>query len=98
MISALAGLLLQLHTVDPHNGTVALGRWLFHQGDDARWALPDADEQGWATVAVPGAWAPPAPPGYRGYGWDRLHQSIPRPLGQPLGPLVPSGVTRCNAD
>jgi diguanylate cyclase (GGDEF)-like protein len=84
MLPALAGLLLQLHAVEPRNSTADLGRWLFHPGDDAHWAQSDADDHDWVSAGVPGSWSPPASPGYRGYGWYRLHLTV-APAGEPLG-------------
>lgn len=84
MLPALAGLLLQLHAVEPRSATADLGRWLFHAGDDAHWAQPDVDDADWAPASVPGSWSPPAAPGYRGYGWYRLHLTVAGP-GEPLG-------------
>ncbi len=85
MLPALAGLLLQLHAVEPRNSTADLGRWLFHPGDDVHWALPNADDHDWAQATVPAAWSPPLAKDYRGYGWYRLHVTIGAPLGEPLG-------------
>ncbi len=85
MLPALAGLLLQLHAVEPRNSSADLGRWLFHPGDDVQWALPEADDHDWTLVTVPGAWSPPLAQSYRGYGWYRLHVTISEPRGEPLG-------------
>src|SRR5258707_4720775 len=84
MLPALAALLLQLHAVEPRNTTANLGRWLFHQGDDVRWAQPNLDDRDWAMETVPGSWTPPAAPGHRGYGWYRLRLTV-GPSGEPLG-------------
>ncbi|MFI5207512.1 MAG: diguanylate cyclase [Gemmatimonadales bacterium] len=85
MFPALAGLLLQLHVVEPRNSTADLGRWLFHAGDDAHWAQPDADDHDWTPTTVPDAWALPPANGNRGYAWYRLHLTITGSPSEPLG-------------
>ena len=96
MLLGLAGLLLQLHVVEPRTPTTDLGGgWLFHAGDDARWAQPATDDRDWLTVTVPGSWSPPAAPGYRGFGWYRLHLTITAPLIEPVAISFASVSTAC---
>jgi diguanylate cyclase (GGDEF)-like protein len=86
MLSAILGLLLQVHAVDPQGGTAALeGAWRFHTGDSLEWARPGAADGSWGTVEVPGVWSDRGRLGYRGWGWYRLHIVISRPLQRPLG-------------
>jgi diguanylate cyclase (GGDEF)-like protein len=86
MLPALAGLLLQLHAVEPRAGSVDLaGYWRLHTGDDIRWALPSFNDAGWDSVIVPGPWSPPTAHGYTGYAWYRLRIVIPEHLAEPLG-------------
>jgi hypothetical protein len=64
------------------------GPWKFHTGDDLRWAQPDFDDSGWATMDMtppPGTadatlgssgyipgWTDRGYAGYSGYAWYRL--------------------------
>lgn len=71
------------------NAAVELfGPWKFHTGDDLRWAQPDFDDSGWATMDMtppPGTadatlgssgyipgWTDRGYAGYSGYAWYRL--------------------------
>ena len=69
------------------------GAWLFHAGDDARWADPKADERGWDRIAlvsrpesrdgdvgIPGyldGWRARGHPALEGYGWYRRRVILP---------------------
>src|SRR5437899_2917688 len=86
MLPALAGLLFQLHVAPTHGAQTDLaGRWLFHPGDDLSWSTPGIDDHAWTAVTVPGSWSPPATPGYRGYGWYRLHFDFATTPDEALG-------------
>lgn len=69
------------------------GSWRFHQGDDPRWADPQADDSGWDRielvsspsnhdfdVGLPGflaGWHARGHPALEGYGWYRRHVALP---------------------
>lgn len=80
---------------DPQGGTVTLdGPWLFHVGDDPRWAAPDADEKRWDRIAlvsrpdsrdgdvgIPGyldGWRARGHPALEGFGWYRRRVGLPQ--------------------
>ena len=73
--------------------TLLDGPWLFHTGDDPRWADANADDSGWETIdmtASPGShdgdvglpdyiggWMAHGHPGYHGYAWYRRAVTVP---------------------
>lgn len=84
---------------------VLYGTWYFHPGDDMRWADPRASETGWDRfllasspqtrdddVGLPGlldGWRARGHSDLEGYGWYRLHMTLPRvPDLALLGPTM----------
>ncbi|MGA9852804.1 MAG: glycoside hydrolase [Gammaproteobacteria bacterium] len=84
------------------------GPWLFHVGDNARWADSEFDDSGWEHMdlsAAPGAtdgdvglpnyaqgWSAKGHPGYYGYAWYRIHLNVRPPVGKSLALLGPWAV------
>ncbi len=61
--------------------------WKYKPGDDASWALPEANDAGWETLPpeTVSTFAPPKS-GWNGIGWFRLRLNVDESLdGQPLG-------------
>jgi len=45
--------------------------WLFHTGDDPRYAKASLDESTWKSIRVPAQWEMEGYPGYDGFAWYR---------------------------
>ncbi|MFH1368385.1 MAG: beta galactosidase jelly roll domain-containing protein [Elusimicrobiota bacterium] len=52
------------------------GKWLFKKGDDNTWSKPDFQDNGWSPIVAPGPWEQ-AYPDYDGFGWYRIHFTVP---------------------
>ena len=52
-------------------------QWKFSTGDDATWANPDFDDNGWATLSVRSHWENQGYEDHDGYGWYRKRVTIP---------------------
>ena len=79
------------------------GPWKFHKGDDARWARPEFNDAGWASVDLtppPGSydpflgtsgfmpgWTALGNRGYWGYAWYRLQVNVQYDPGLSAGGL-----------
>lgn len=53
------------------------GTWLFSKGDNVRWKSPEFNDSNWRGVKVPADWESQGFSGYDGFGWYRIHFSIP---------------------
>jgi hypothetical protein len=51
--------------------------WKFHTGDDQGWAAPGFDDSAWQSIEVSRPWEGQGHPGYTGFGWYRLHLTLP---------------------
>jgi hypothetical protein len=51
--------------------------WQFHTGDDPAWAATGFDDSAWQPIEVGRAWESQGHPDYTGFGWYRLHLSVP---------------------
>ena len=49
------------------------GAWQFHAGDDPRWADPELDDSGWASIEVGRAWEGQGHADLTGFAWYRRH-------------------------
>ncbi len=81
------------------------GPWLFHVGDNPRWADPGYDDSGWQVMdlSAPASatdgdvglahyapgWSARGHAGYFGYAWYRLHLNLRTPAGKSLALLGP---------
>jgi alpha-galactosidase len=54
--------------------------WKFTTGDDAAWASPGFNDQGWKPIDVSRNWEAQGYPDYDGFGWYRVHVVIPTAL------------------
>ncbi len=84
------------------------GPWLFHVGDNPRWAEPGYDDSGWQVMylSAPASatdgdvglphyapgWSARGHAGYFGYSWYRLHLNLRAPAGKSLALLGPWAV------
>jgi hypothetical protein len=60
--------------------------WRFRTGDNADWISPSLNDRDWKTVRVPSPWETQGFRDYDGYGWYRLHFTVPAQL--PAGKLI----------
>jgi Stage II sporulation protein E (SpoIIE) len=49
------------------------GLWQFHPGDDLRWASPQFDDSGWASIQVGKTWEEQGYRNMTGFAWYRRH-------------------------
>lgn len=83
-----------------HSIVALTGPWMFHIGDDPRWADPKFDDSNWERVDLVShsgsfdpitgwqgyvpGWTAKGHPGYWGYGWYRIHLKIDARQGERL--------------
>jgi hypothetical protein len=78
---------------DLGRATVPLdGPWQFHTGDDPAWAAPSLDDSAWQPIEVGRPWEGQGHPDYTGFGWYRLHLTLPQnaPADWTLALLLPT--------
>jgi hypothetical protein len=51
--------------------------WKLSVGDNAEWSSPTFDDSGWQTANVSKNWEQQGHPNYDGFGWYRIHITIP---------------------
>ena len=56
--------------------------WRFTTGDDAAWAQPEFDDSGWKSIEIGRPWEKAGYKDYDGYGWYRLHVTVPKAEGK----------------
>src|ERR1700740_3480532 len=54
--------------------------WKFAIGDSLAWASPSFNDQGWKSVSLAQPWEEQGYKGIDGFGWYRLHLTIPSSL------------------
>lgn len=54
--------------------------WKFHTGDQQQWARPDFNDKDWKPIEAGAPWENQGYKDYNGYGWYRLHVTIPSSL------------------
>jgi alpha-galactosidase len=72
---------LLLVYVDVSAQAVSLEKgWIFRQGDSLAWLAPALDETGWKEMSIDRPWEKQGYPNYDGFGWYRLHVTVPSSL------------------
>lgn len=54
--------------------------WKFHKGDSSAWASPSFDDADWKPIKVGTQWENEGYTDYDGFGWYRIHVTIPSSL------------------
>lgn len=54
--------------------------WKFSIGDSTQWASPSFNDQGWKPISLAHPWEDQGYKGINGFGWYRLHLTIPLSL------------------
>src|SRR5690242_9649480 len=54
--------------------------WKFHTGDEQQWARPGFNDTDWKPIETGMLWENQGYKDYNGYGWYRLHVTIPSSL------------------
>lgn len=62
---------------------VSVSKALYKQGDDMNWAKPEMDDASWSEIDITTQWDKQGfPQNNHGYGWYRIHVTIPRSVFQ----------------
>jgi len=51
--------------------------WKFSKGDSPEWSIPTFNDSAWAPIKVGASWESQGYANYNGFGWYRLHITIP---------------------
>jgi signal transduction histidine kinase len=79
----------ELPALDPPQ-PLGQAAWVFHAGDDPRYALPALDDSAWDPISISRPWGVQGHAGLSGFGWYRTRLRVPRAA---LGPDLHLAVT-----